>query len=288
MNRVKYHQDDDDDLLTRALNARKSHSENQDDDLNSLSFGALNSAQKKLHQSKRNNNVPVSSDDSNNEFDDNSNSETEESDSDGNKDMHKNHRQPSKQSGKAPLKKKKSKHAPTESSSKRPVSKIRKLEGMNPKYTQGLHQDIRFDAAFGKADLQEARKNYGFLDEYRQNEISQLQNIIKDKKTFNSLPGHEQEEIKFQLQSLKSRLDTLKNRDLQNRILNDYKRQQVENIKSGKQSTPYFLKKSEQRKLLQKAKFDSMKPGQREKVIERKRKRKLGKEFKELEFRDRT
>jgi ribosomal RNA-processing protein 36 len=79
---------------------------------------------------------------------------------------------------------------------------------------------------------------------------------------------------------LKSRLDTLKNRELQQKVLDDYKKKMNSSSTGGK----YYLKKSEQRKIIQKHKYDSMKSSQREKVIERKRKRRLGKEFKQLEF----
>lgn len=110
-----------------------------------------------------------------------------------------------------------------------------------------------------------------------------MEGILRDKK--NRLNDDEREEIKLQLQSLKSRMDTLKNRDLEESILKNYKKQQMDDFKSGKVNKPYFLKRSDKRKVLQKAKFDSMKPKQREKAMERKRKKRLGKEFKQLEFR---
>lgn len=246
---------DENDELVQSLQRKNQHQDDDDDDeYSSLSFAALNSAQKQLSKSK-----DVKSTES------------------PKRNTHPKRHKPSHEE------KKKSKHAPTESSSKKPVSKIRKIPGLEK---STLYQDIRFDVAFGKADLQEARKNYAFLDEYRQNEINELNQIIKDKKKFEKLSFREQEEIKLQLQSLKSRMDTLKTRDLQHKVLDDYKQEQLRNVREGKQSTPYYLKKSEQRKLLQTVKFESMKPAQREKVMERKRKRKLGKEFKQLEFRN--
>lgn len=145
-----------------------------------------------------------------------------------------------------------------------------------------MHTDIRFDAAYGKADLAKARKDYAFLDEYRKQEIANMESLLKDKKS--KLNDDEREEIKLQLQSLKSRMDTLKNRDLENNILSNYKKQQMESFKEGKVNKPYFLKRSDKRKILQKTKFDSMKPKQREKAMERKRKKRLGKEFRQLEF----
>ena len=48
-----------------------------------------------------------------------------------------------------------------------------------------------------------------------------MESLLKDKKS--KLNDDEREEIKLQLQSLKSRMDTLKNRDLENSILSNYK-----------------------------------------------------------------
>ena len=91
----------------------------------------------------------------------------------------------------------------------------------------------------------------------------------------------EREEIKLQLQSLKSRMDTLK---IVIWKIISYQIIKATNGKfqEGKVNKPYFLKRSDKRKILQKAKFDSMKPKQREKAMERKRKKRLGKEFRQL------
>ena len=72
----------------------------------------------------------------------------------------------------------------------------------------------------------------------------------------------DEREIKLQLQSLKSRMDTLKNRDLENNILSNYKSNKWKVSRKVKVNKPYFLKRSDKRKILQKAKFDSMKPKQ--------------------------
>lgn len=262
MKHIPNNYSDDEDVLARTLRQKK-NTHDSDDEYGGLSLGSLSSAQKQMHESESESDEDSGQD----EFFDNSQKSTK--------------KLPTNQK-----KKQKHKHAPSESSSKKPVSKIRNLtEVLNPKYNK-LHQDIRFDAAYGKADLRETRQNYAFLDNYRQQEIQDLQKLIRDKKSFDLLLYNEQEETKLRLQSLKSRLDTLKNRDLEYKILDDYKKEQMQNFREGKQSNPYFLKRSEQRKLIQKAKFESMKPKQREKVIERKRKRKLGKEFKQLEFRN--
>ncbi|EMG48089.1 RRP36 rRNA biogenesis protein RRP36 [Candida maltosa Xu316] len=265
--RPSYYDDSSDEESYSRYN-RETNSDD-DDDLSKISFGALNKAQSQIQrQSKYNNDV--SDDEESNDFFES------DSDSDG---------PPTEVSSKNSNNnnsKKKSKHAPSESSSKRPVSKIRDIPGLPSRKSQTLHTDIRFDAAYGKADLNKARKNYAFLDDYRKQEIANMEKILADKKS--KLHDYEKEEIKLQLQSLKSRMDTLKNRDLETQVLSNYKKRQMDDFKSGKVDKPYFLKRSEKRKVLQKAKFDSMKPKQREKTMERKRKKRLGKEFRQLEF----
>ncbi|EGW34125.1 uncharacterized protein SPAPADRAFT_59546 [Spathaspora passalidarum NRRL Y-27907] len=251
----------DEDIQNNWKNNNNEEEEDDDDELSRMSFGALNAAQAKLQSY---------SDDEDEFLESDSDSAPEETSS-----RHQTNDN-----------KKRSKHAPSQSSSKRPVSKIRDIPGLEVKKTgSGLYTDIRFDAAYGKADLSKTRRDYAFLDEYRQSEIKQMEQVLKDKKSANLLSEHQREDIKLQLQSLKSRMDTLKNRDLENQILSSHKKQQLQDFKVGKSTNPYFLKRSEKRKILQKAKFDSMKPRQREKVMERKRKKRLGKEFRQLEFR---
>lgn len=257
----------DEDVLGNSLRARDEDSDN--DELSSYSFGALNNAQKQLKNGLKKR--------GNDEYDSGS----------GGSDLEGffEEEQPKKRQKKGKFEsKKRSKHAPTESSTKRPVSRIREIEGLPSNKESLLYTDIRFDAAYGKADLGQIRKNYAFLDEYRKDEIAQMQNILKDKKKV--LSEREEEDVRQKMQSLKSRLDTMKNRDLETKILKEHKRGQLAKFKLGEQANPYFLKRSDKRKLIQKAKFDGMKNSQREKVMERKRKKRLGKEFRQLEFRN--
>ncbi|KAI5958882.1 RRP36 [Candida theae] len=244
--------------------SRSSKTPQEDDDLASVPFGTLRDAQSKLQNER-----------TSRDSDSDSEGFFEESDSDS-----------GPEASKTSTHKKRSKHAPAEASSKKPVSRIRDIQGLPSRKSQTLHTDIRFDAAYGKADLTQTRKNYAFLDEYRKQEISNMEQILKDKKS--RLGEDEKEEIRLKLQSLKSRMDTLKNRDLEDQLLKEYKKKQYQNVKEGKSSQPYFLKRGDKRKILQKAKYDSMKPKQREKAMERKRKRRLGKEFRQLEFRPRN
>lgn len=258
----------EDDYLGSILAAKQPENE---DDFSSLSFGALSSAHSKLvaedqenNKKNRKNKKAIQNSESEDDFFQESTSKSKNSEE---------------------KTKKKHKHAPAEASSKKRVSRIREIEGLQNPKTSTLYSDVRFDAALGKADWNRIRKDYAFLDEYRQQEINEMKKRLKDPAQSRKMSGHERQEIEANIKSLQSRLDTLKNRDLSNKILSDHKKGQREKMRKGEQVNPYFLKKSEQRKMIQKNKFDTMKASQREKVMERKRKRRLGREFRELEFR---
>lgn len=294
MSRVKprYNDSDSDceDELDSILTSNNNNDEN--DDFSSLSFAALSSAQEKL-RSQNTNYTRTKSEmqrqtKSHEKFQNSSDSESasnSEFESDSEPETISTRQHGSRQNSKGKENKSKNKHAPAESSSKKPVSTIRDIPGLKSLKGTSLYKDIRFDAAYGKADLSRIRKDYAFLDEYREKEIADMKKTLRDRKALLKMPEYQQDKLKMKLQSLQSRLDTLKNRDLSDKIIADHKKEQIMRTKTGQQTNPYFLKKSEQRKMIQKAKFDTMKASQREKVMERKRKRRLGKEFKQLEFR---
>lgn len=247
-----------DDLEGLDFSDQRSH-----DEMEEISFGALNKAQKLLMKESR--------DEKEDESDEEGFFESE-SDS-----------APEELSSKSTNTKQRSKHAPAESSSKRPVSRIRDIPGLEVK-NNSRFGDIRFDPAFGKANEERIRKDYSFLNEYREKELQQMQSMLKDKKLARTMSQRERQELELQAQSLRSRLDSMKNKELETKVLADYKKEQREKWRLGEQTGPYFLKRADKRKLLQKAKFDSMKAPQREKVMERKRKRRLGREMRQLEF----
>lgn len=273
--RFKPHYDEsesEDDYLGSVLQ-RKDES---DDDFSSLSFGALNSAQKVLSEQ----NEKTSSSGSRKQA--NHSRRTGRDDAKDGKDEFFEGKVLKRSTDKNA---KRSKHAPAEASSKRRVSKVREIPGLKSAKDSTLYTDIRFDAAYGKADLNRVRKDYAFLDELRQKEIREMKSTLKNDKARRKMSHREVEEMEHQVKSLQSRLDTLKNRDLSNKIITTHKKEQMAKMRTGDQVNPYYLKKSEQRKMIQKAKFDTMRSSQREKVMERKRKRKLGQEFRQLEFR---
>ncbi|OWB65220.1 hypothetical protein B5S30_g544 [[Candida] boidinii] len=310
-----------DDILRKDSNSKKIGSKrgrndnnedvDDDDEMSTLSFGALSTAQKKIYemdkkksqsklkkkqdtrQKSKRQETPEDSEsednngsdsDSDSDADSDSESDSEDSGSDiGGEDVFfqetkssklKNDKRKGKEENK-----KRHKHAPTETSSKRRVGVVREIPGLlegNLKYSK-KYKDIRFDATYGKINEGEIRKNYKFLDDYRNDEINQISSVLKDKKITSNLTNYQIDELDYQLKSTKSKLDSLKNKDLERKIVKDYK------AETGKE----FIKRGDKRKLIQIAKFENMKGQQREKAMERKRKRRLGKEFKQFDFNNR-
>lgn len=167
---------------------------------------------------------------------------------------------------------KKGKHAPKEASSRKHVSMIREIPGLETK--KNLYRDIRFDAAYGDVDYDKVRQHYQFLDQYRDNEIKKMDNMLNDKKLLSRMDEDDIESLRYKDQSLKSRMGHLKQQKRDKDAISQYKRE------TGKK----WLKHSETRKVIRVAKFESMNGKQRRKAIERRRKRKLGKEMRSFAF----
>ncbi|SCU87643.1 LAFA_0E07954g1_1 [Lachancea sp. 'fantastica'] len=297
---------EDDELLStlskRHVRDDEEEEHDSDDGLSTLSFDALRKAEAQIEQetrsAQRNKNgaggskLPSSRDRQEKEptslktfteesFDDASEASSDE---EGLFEEEEDGRSSSRSQGDRKTRKKKS-HAPTEQSAKKRAPKFRKIPGLETPKSQNenLYQDIRFDKSLGKSeDYESIRKRYKFLDEYRQKEIEELSSLLKDRKFLNKISDGERDDMEQRLMSMKSKLQTLQNRDLDRKILKDYE----SNMNKGNK-TKFHLKKSEQRKVIQKYKFDHMKAKQREKVMDRKRKKRRGKEFKQFSFHDR-
>lgn len=179
--------------------------------------------------------------------------------------------------------KKRLKHAPSEASSKKRVSVIRPIPGLtmtksgadSASRDSRLYRDIRFDSTYGKPNEDRVREDYAFLDEYRKEEIAELTAQLK--KTDESW---KRSQIQTQIQSLQSKLKTLEKRDFRKKVLNDHRQQQRDQAKDGK--NPYYLKRSDQRKLVLTEQFKTMKKKDIDRAIERRRKKVTGKEKKDM------
>ncbi|KAG5978004.1 hypothetical protein E4U55_006428 [Claviceps digitariae] len=178
---------------------------------------------------------------------------------------------PHAKSSKPPPVKRSSKHAPQEQTSKRPVKRLREIipdQRRKPR-------DPRFDPLLGKVDETKARRAYAFLDEYRETEMADLRAQIKKAKD-----PTDKEALKRQLMSMESRKKAQKKKDEEQALLAEHRAKEKELVAQGK--TPFYLKRSEQKKQLLVGRYEKMSKGQVDRAIERKRKKVVGKEKKEL------
>ncbi|KNG50391.1 rrna processing protein [Stemphylium lycopersici] len=171
-----------------------------------------------------------------------------------------------------------SKHAPAVQSSKRMVSRKRNVVEVK----KPVFRDPRFSNVSGPMpDEHVVGKRYSFLNDYRASEISELRNTIK--KTKNET---EKERLKKMLLSMESQQKARENKAALENVTREHKKKEKELVKEGKK--PFFLKKSEQKKIALVDRFQNMKSKQRDKVIERRRKKVTAKERKNMPDERRT
>ena len=161
------------------------------------------------------------------------------------------------------------KHAPTELSSRKAVSRRREVVPTQKRD----HRDPRFEPYGGATDESKTHRNYSFLDTYRNSEISELKTTIRKTKN-----GEGKEKLKRALRKMESRKEAHKTKEQQQKVLREHRKEEKEKIEQGKR--PFFLKKADQRKMLLMERFESMKGKQVDKVIVGRRKKKAAREKK--------
>ncbi|KAH6642648.1 hypothetical protein C7974DRAFT_301204 [Boeremia exigua] len=171
-----------------------------------------------------------------------------------------------------------SKHAPAVQSSKRMVSRKRQVVDVK----KPVFRDPRFENVGGpRPDENTLSKRYAFLNEYKASEIAELKKAIKKSRN-----GDEKEQMRKQLESMESQLKAQQRKDEQQAVKREHKKTEKELIKEGKQ--PFYLKKSEQKKLALIDRFQNMKSKQRDRTIERRRKKVTSKERRNMPAERRT
>lgn len=171
--------------------------------------------------------------------------------------------------------KRSSKHAPMEVTSKAPVSRRRDIVEI-PK---SKARDPRFDPLPGAIPLDEvkARRNYSFLDDYRESELKELKGAARKEKD-----GRKKEELNRAVLSMESKKKAQDRKDREKKIIEEHRKAEKELVAQGKQ--PFYLKKSEQKKRVLLDQFSEMSKRKVDKVIERRRKKIAGKEKKDLPY----
>ena len=157
-----------------------------------------------------------------------------------------------------------SKHAPTELSSKRAVSRKRTVISL-PKSTA---RDPRFDPLCGPLRQDAVAKKYAFLNEYRKSELAELKSALKSNK---KLSEAEREALKKNIMSIESRQKAVDAKEKEREILREHRKKEKVMVKMGKK--PFYLKKSDVKKQALVKKFEGLKGKDRDKAIERRRRK---------------
>lgn len=126
-------------------------------------------------------------------------------------------------------------------------------------------------------DEAKVRKAYAFLDDYREDEMKELKNRIK-----NTKDEETKEKLKRTLLSMESRKKAQARKDKEQEILDKHRKEEKELVKQGKK--PFYLKKTEQKKRVLMDQYGTLKGKQLDHVIERRRKKVEGKEKKKMPF----
>ncbi|ORX91176.1 ribosomal RNA processing protein 36 [Basidiobolus meristosporus CBS 931.73] len=164
-----------------------------------------------------------------------------------------------------------------EVTSKRPVSRFRNVvEG--PKLKT---RDPRFDNLSGKLNEEMFGKSYQFLENYKSDELRMLRESIAKERDPKQV-----EKLKSQLQRMQSQQAAMKEKHRKQEIKHSRKKAEMEMVSKGKK--PFFLKRSELKKLELVDKFKNLKEaGSIDKVIEKRRKHNAAKQHKRIPFKRR-
>lgn len=188
-----------------------------------------------------------------------------------------------------------SKHAPAVQSSKHAVSRRRTVvDTVNNLPVKS--RDPRFDGAVpsynpaGNSKYQSksvpkphpsaegvGNKNYAFLEEYRASELAALRAQMAKTKN-----PDEKEELKKTITSMRDRQRAYSQRQKEREVVAEHKRKEREMIRDGKKSKAWFMKKGDVKKEVLKKRYEEMGSRERQKGLERRRKKVASKERKNM------
>lgn len=191
-----------------------------------------------------------------------------------------------------------SKHAPTELTSKRAVSRKRSVVGNIPKREA---RDPRFESALGPLNEQKVKSNYAFLTGYEDDELRALKLQIKRISTTTTTADakskskqqqqnqnvtdvhvqREKDRLKREVMIMTSRRKAQERKDAEQEVRRRHRREEKARVETtGKQ--PFYLKKAEVKKEALVERYKGMKGKEVDKLVERRRKKKAGREKKNL------
>ncbi|KAI1320921.1 rRNA biogenesis protein rrp36 [Mortierella claussenii] len=167
------------------------------------------------------------------------------------------------------VEKRSDKNRPMEIGSKKPVGRFRQVVEV----ASTKRRDPRFDSLSGKLDSDLFEKSYSFLKDYQADEMKKLKELIKKERDPDM-----KEKLQTQLSRMVDRQATEATQKRRQEIKREHKRKERELISKGK--NPFFLKKSDQKKLELIDKFQNLKdnPKALARAMEKRRKRNSAKE----------
>ncbi|KAF9575421.1 rRNA biogenesis protein rrp36 [Mortierella alpina] len=167
------------------------------------------------------------------------------------------------------IQKRTDKNRPMEIGSKKPVGRFRQVVEV----PTAKRRDPRFDSLSGKLDNDLFEKSYSFLKDYQADEMKKLKDMIKKEKDMET-----KEKLQYQLSRMVDRQATEAAQKRRQEIKREHKRKEKELVAKGK--NPFYLKKSDQKKLELIDKFQHLKdnPKALSRVMEKRRKRNTAKE----------
>jgi ribosomal RNA-processing protein 36 len=164
-----------------------------------------------------------------------------------------------------------SKHAPMAQASNRQVTRKRQVIEVPKQHIR----DPRFGPLSGPVDETALAKKYSFINDYQDSEMAELKLAIKKSKS-----EDEKATLKRALLSMESKKKARENKDREQEVVREHRKKEKAAIAEGK--NPFYLKKSDQKQAALVNKFDSMKSKDRERLIERRRKKVSQKEMKNM------
>ena len=160
-----------------------------------------------------------------------------------------------------------SKHAPTEISSKKAVSRKRAVVRIHKHEAR----DPRFESVTGSLDEEKMKKDYAFLDAYRNSEIAELNAGLHK-----IIDPTVKETLKHALIRMESKKKTQQLKKQRQEVLRQHRKDESEKVEKGKK--PFYLKRGELKERALVETFKGMKSRQVDKVMERRRKKRTAKE----------
>lgn len=168
--------------------------------------------------------------------------------------------------------KRENKNRPMEMSSKRPVYHSKDTIPVKKKTTR----DPRFDDLSGEFNEHYFKTNYSFVFDIKAREKEKIKKKIKKEKN-----PEKKEELRNLLNRIEQQDQAEKQKDKRKELEKEWKKKEKSHVEHGKK--PYFLKKTDLRKLELAEKYKELqKSGKLEKYLSKKRKKTAQKEKKKL------